>query len=290
MRTFNCVISADVFARLFELHIKRKAIKLDDDKLYEAHYGCCTFNTHHKNASQKIERIQLAPCINNKWPDDWLQHWFYVKVDMAEVLGRTSAFYPFYYPMGPMNAICTATFDRKTPGFMIAENRFGFACRILGGRDVLEEFVAARIWPITHGWGPKEIVELFVDWAHSKVHFPRFGLCLREDQTLEDFISEVEAKVCELVGEFTLNEYKAYKHIVKHKKRVNRVFSELGADLALRSRPPGPDKKMQPPGATGSIAIGAPSKSRKRKSSKKGKSEKPSKATPAVQPSKTKAL
>jgi hypothetical protein len=53
--------------------------------------------------------------------------------------------------MGPMNAICTAMFNRKTPDFMIAENRFGFACRILGGHDVLEEFIAAQIWPIAHG-------------------------------------------------------------------------------------------------------------------------------------------
>jgi hypothetical protein len=112
-------------------------------------------------------------------------------------------------------------FNRKTPDFMTAENIFGFACRILGGHDVLEEFIAARIWPIVHGWGTKEIVELSIDWAHKKVHFPRFGLRLRDDQTLEDFIAEVEAKVCELVGEFTLNEYKAFRFLVKHKKRVN---------------------------------------------------------------------
>jgi DNA-directed RNA polymerase subunit N (RpoN/RPB10) len=36
-----------------------------------------------------------------------------------------------------------------------------------------------------------------------------------------------------MIGKSTLNEYKAYKSIVKHKKRVNRVFSELGAETAL---------------------------------------------------------
>jgi hypothetical protein len=47
-----------------------------------------------------------------------------------------------------------------------------------------------------------------------------------------------------MIGKSTLNEYKAYKSIVKHKKRVNRVFLELGADTALRSRLPGMDKKI----------------------------------------------
>lgn len=67
MRTFECLISANIFTRCFELHIQRKIIKLDNGNLYEAHYGCCTFNTRRKNASQKIERNQLAPCSNDKW-------------------------------------------------------------------------------------------------------------------------------------------------------------------------------------------------------------------------------
>lgn len=37
---------------------------------------------------------------------------------------------------------------------------------------------------------------------------------------MEDLISEIEQKVNDMVGEFTLNEYKAFKNIVKHKKRV----------------------------------------------------------------------
>jgi hypothetical protein len=48
-----------------------------------------------------------------------------------------------------------------------------------------------------------------------------------------------------MVGESTLKEYKTYKNLVKHKKRVNRVFSELGAETALHSRPPGVDKKVR---------------------------------------------
>jgi hypothetical protein len=57
-------------------------------------------------------------------------------------------------------------------------------------------------------------------------------------------ILEVEEKVNEMVEKSTLNEYKSYKHLVKHKKRVNRVFSELGAKTALRSHPPGVEKKV----------------------------------------------
>jgi uncharacterized protein YktA (UPF0223 family) len=46
-----------------------------------------------------------------------------------------------------------------------------------------------------------------------------------------------------VIGESTLNEYKAYKNLVKHKKRVNRVFSEFCAETAFRSHRPSVDKK-----------------------------------------------
>jgi hypothetical protein len=81
-----------------------------------------------------------------------------------------------------------------------------------------------------------------VDWASQKVLFLQFNLRLKDGQSLEDFILEAEEKVNEMVGAYTLNEYKAYKNIVKHKKRVNHVFSELGAETTLRSHPPCVDK------------------------------------------------
>jgi hypothetical protein len=34
----------------------------------------------------------------------------------------------------------------------------------------------------------------------------------------------VEKRVNVMVGEYTMNEYKAYKALVKHKKKINRVF------------------------------------------------------------------
>ena len=158
-RTFEGQISADIFARLFKLHIQRKVIKLDDGELYEAHYGCCIFNTRRKNANQKLVHIQLVPCSNNKWDDDWLQHWFYVKVDMSEAKGLVGPLNHFFCNMGPMNAICTTPFNQKLAGFKNGEDKFYFACTFLGGRDVIEEYVGAEVWPLSHGGKPNSVVD-----------------------------------------------------------------------------------------------------------------------------------
>jgi hypothetical protein len=49
----------------------------------------------------------------------------------------------------------------------------------------------------------------------------------------------LEKKVNAMIGESTMNEYKALKNLVKHKRRINHVFSEVCGDRSFRSRRPG---------------------------------------------------
>jgi uncharacterized protein YktA (UPF0223 family) len=58
---------------------------------------------------------------------------------------------------------------------------------------------------------------------------------LKDGQSAEDFMKEVEKKVNAMIGESTMNEYKAYKNLVKHKRRINRVFSEVCCDESFKS-------------------------------------------------------
>jgi hypothetical protein len=124
-------------------------------------------------------------------------------------------------PMEALNAVCTADYNNRAVGIRSCENAFHLASTILGGRDIIEAFVAARIWPISYGWAPTEIVNFNVNWAVQEVPFPKFGIQLRDDQSADDFMLEIERRVNLMIGEYTMNEYKAYKNLVKHKKRIN---------------------------------------------------------------------
>lgn len=64
-----------------------------------------------------------------------------------------------------------------------SEDKFKMACSIYRGRNIAEEYVAAKIWPLSHGWAPKSIVYLSVFWYHTTIPFPQFGFELVEDQT-----------------------------------------------------------------------------------------------------------
>jgi hypothetical protein len=87
---------------------------------------------------------------------------------MSKILGYSGPAYPLYSQTAPMTAITTAIYNAQTLGFKSCENAFFLASAILGGRDIIEEFVAAEVWPLSEVWKPSEIVSLDEDWASQK--------------------------------------------------------------------------------------------------------------------------
>jgi hypothetical protein len=145
MKTFGCNLSADAFTRFFELVIVPYVIKVDDGQFYEAHYTCCTFNSHRQNTRKEITRIQIAPCCKTNFTEDWSSYWFYVKVDMYTIPGYEGPAHPLSLAIKALNTVNIAAFNHRAARIRSCENAFHLASTILGGRDIIEEFVAARI-------------------------------------------------------------------------------------------------------------------------------------------------
>jgi hypothetical protein len=269
MKTFRCNFGVDVFARLFELVIESDIIKLDDGHHYEEHYTCCTFNTRWQNTRKGLTRIQIAPCYKTNFCEDWSSFWFYVKVDLSKISDYSGPAYPLCSPIEALTATCTTSYNHRVARFRNCESAFHLAGTILGGRDIIEEFVAAEIWPISYGWAPTEIISFNVNWATQEVPFPRFGLQLKDGESAEEFMDEIEKKVNAVIDESTMNEYKAYKNLVKHKRRINQVFSEVCGKKSFRSRRPGIVVKV--PAIVVASCSAAPLKAPRGKLSKKGK-------------------
>jgi hypothetical protein len=288
MRTFGCNLSADAFARFFELVIVPDVIKVDDGQFYEAHYACCTFNTRRQNTRRGITRIQIASCCKTNLTDDWSSYWFYAKVDMSKIPGYEGPIHPLSSPIEALTAVNTTEFNHRAVGIRSCENAFHLASTILGGCDIVEEFVAARIWPISYGWAPSEIVHFNVNWASQEVPFSKFNIKLREGQSADAFMLDVEKRVTLMIGEYTMNEYKAYKALVKHKRKINRVFSEVCGDKAFPSRRLG--RKLKIPAVVVASCSVAPPKAPRRRSSKNVPTTADETTSSGVQPAKTRSL
>jgi hypothetical protein len=209
MKTFGCNLSADAFARFFELVIGPDVIKVDNGQFYEAHYACCTFNTRRQNTRRGITRIQIAPYCKTNLTDDWSSYWFYVKADMSKIHGYEGPAHPLSSPIEALTDVNTAEYNHRAVGIRSCENAFHLANTMLGGCDIVEELVAARIWSISYGWAPTEIAHFNVNWAAQEVPFPKFGIKLRDGQSTDDFMLDVGKRLTLMIGEYTMNEYKA---------------------------------------------------------------------------------
>jgi hypothetical protein len=207
---------------------------------------------------------------------------------MSEVPGYEGPACPLSCSIAPLTVVNVAEFNHWAVGIRNCENAFHLASTILGGRDIVEEFVAAEIWPISYGWAPNEIVYFNVNWAAQEVPFPKFGTKLREGQSADAFMVEVEKKVTLMIGEYTMNEYKAYKALVKHKRRINRVFTEVCGDKSFNSRRPG--RKLKVPAVAVASCSAAPISAPRRRSSKRGPLVIEESTSSGVQPSKTRSL
>jgi hypothetical protein len=91
-----------------------------------------------------------------------------------------------------------------------------------------------------------------------------------------------------MIGEYTMNEYKAYKALVKHKRRINRVFTEVCGDKSFNSRRSG--RKLKVPAVAIASCSAAPISAPRRRSSKRGPLTIDESTSSGVQPSKTRSL
>lgn len=95
IRTFNGPVSANAFCRYYELHPQSRKVSFeDDDKVYNAQSGCCTFVPRKGNNNLKLDRVEISHSLKNKWDDDWANYWFYVKIDFDSAESPKGVFFP----------------------------------------------------------------------------------------------------------------------------------------------------------------------------------------------------
>jgi hypothetical protein len=85
------------------------------------------------------------------------------------------------------------------------------AYRYSGGRDLIEEMVATRFWPLRKS-KPLFRIEMVNLLAFGKVEgvpFSSFGVTLSEEETPDDLVAIVEQEAREIVGDITNKEFLA---------------------------------------------------------------------------------
>jgi hypothetical protein len=167
-----------------------------------------------------------VPTFWKRWPGAWMEEWFYVKNDLKaredikEIIMR-----PIW-----------SRFGLRKPKVQIDEvaeacqRAFSTVCTFIGTRDLVQEHMAYRIWPLVDNWEmPKETISNPNEGGLVRLKYTfRF-----RDQFIEpddDWMKCVENTSDELLRAYSKSEDNALSAAFgsRKKKSLNRVFDAIG--------------------------------------------------------------
>jgi hypothetical protein len=199
------------FCRVHKLHHQTKA---RGDGLHE-NFGCYNF------AYQKNTKFPVIS-YRSKWPAGWKSEWFYVKVDEdKEDLVQS----PLELIFGETRPQCN-----MTPGSpsQIALAEFRVIADHIGTRDLVQEFLAFRVFPTFREWDmPKlkgekkkgEFIRLPYHYKFKK-HFK---------VPCQEWLDMIEVMCNEILGNYSKKEDQLMTVAfgTRPKRRLNRVMDAL---------------------------------------------------------------
>jgi hypothetical protein len=210
-----------------------------------------------------------------------MKEWFYVKNDLSaredikEIIMR-----PIW-----------SRFGLRKPKVEIDEvaeecrRAFGIVCSFIRTRDLVQEHVAYRIWPLVVNWEmPKETISNPNEGGLVRLKYTfRFG-----DQFIEpddDWLKCIEATSDELLGSYSKAEDNALSAAFgsRKKKRLNRVFDAIGFMYPDYRYPPR-GKKRKSATSGKDAASAAPSEPAPKRKKVKVLTHRPRYIEPAVVP------
>lgn len=131
---------------LHEMHTQLRNKPVDGKKVI-FYFGCCRFKPVRNTK-------QIPPALKNKWNEDWYKYWFYYSVPLVEERDESRKLvkrYPLAAKMGK-NAFECKPILGSSKNSKICEKAYKLTACLQGARDLCEEYLAARVWPLKKGW------------------------------------------------------------------------------------------------------------------------------------------
>jgi hypothetical protein len=110
------------------------------------------------------------------------------------------------------------------------QTAFNTMCTYIGTRDLVQEHIAYRVWPLVSGWEmPKEATAGLSQNGLVYLKYT-FHYMSQFDEPNDDCLDAIEATSDEQFGAYSKTEYVAMTTAfgARGKKRLNRVFDVIG--------------------------------------------------------------
>jgi hypothetical protein len=213
VRSQGLELNAKSFCNIHELLYETKPWGKEQ---YHNNFGCYSFGARSGSSCP-------VPTFRKRWPEDWMKEWFYVKNDLkAREDIKDIIMRPIWQRFGlrkPKVDIDEAVEE--------CQRAFGIVCSFIGTRDLIQEHVTFRVWPLVEKWEmPKETITKSDEGGliRMKFTFRYEGKFVEPD---DDWLKCIEATSDELLGPYLKAEDTA-AFGGRKKKRFNRVFDAIG--------------------------------------------------------------
>jgi hypothetical protein len=186
---------------------------------YHNNFGCYSFGARSGSRCP-------VPTFRKRWPGDWMTEWFYVKNDLKTrenikdiIMRPIWQCFGLRRPKVEMNEAAEE-----------CQRAFSVVCSFIGTRDLVQEHIAFRIWPLVEKWEmPKETVKEPDEGGLVRLKYTfKYGDKFVEPD--DDWLKSIEAISDELLGLYSKAEDTALSAAFggRKKKRLNRVFDAIG--------------------------------------------------------------
>jgi hypothetical protein len=134
MRSQGLEPSAKCFCNMHELLYETKATGKEQ---YHNNFGCYGF-------VPRSEASYPVLAFRKRWPGAWMEEWFYVKNDLVKreyIKGIIQ--HPIWSRVGLRRP--TTALENNTE---VCQKAFNNVCAFIGTRDLVQEHIAYRVWPL----------------------------------------------------------------------------------------------------------------------------------------------
>jgi hypothetical protein len=186
---------------------------------YHNNFGCYSFGARSGSSCP-------VPTFQKRWPDNWMTEWFYVKNDLKireDIKGIIMR--PIWQRFGlqRLKVVMDETAEE-------CQRAFGAICSFIGTRDLMQEHIAFRVWPLADSWEmPQETVKEPDEGGLVRLKYTfKYGDKFVEPD--DDWLESIETVSDELLGVYSKAEDTALSAAFggRKKKRLNRVFDAIG--------------------------------------------------------------
>jgi hypothetical protein len=186
---------------------------------YHNNFSCYSFIARSGSSSP-------VSTFRKRWPRDWTKEWFYVKNDLkVREYIRDIIMRPIWQRFGLRKP--KVEMDEAAEE---CQRAFGVVCSFIGTRDLIQEHIAFRVWPLVEKWEmPEETISKPDEGGLVRLKYTfRYGYKFTEPD--DDWLKCIEATSDELLGPYSKAENTALSAVFVgwKKKRLNRVFDAIG--------------------------------------------------------------